>query len=161
MSNEHHTPALTPCAGRCSTVFGDHVCRGCRRFNHEVIKWNNYTAKQQLAVWKRLDEQLDKVLIPLLPHMNLEQVNLFLERKGIRLLPEATLGRRLYHALKLCEKNKKFSEESGLGISTNQVKPLWDNFENRILTLANASYELAWIRANSIGKNLIKMLEEE
>lgn len=161
MSNEHHTPALTPCAGRCSTVFGDHVCRGCRRFNHEVIKWNNYTATQQLAVWKRLDEQLDKVLIPLLPHINLNEVDLFLERKGIRLLPEATLGRKLYHALKLCEKNKKFSEESGLGISARQVKPLWDNFENRILTLAKASYELAWIRANSIGKNFIKILEEE
>ena len=54
--------SLTPCAGRCSTVFGDQVCRGCRRFNHEVIQWNTYTAEQRLAVWKRLDDQLDQIL---------------------------------------------------------------------------------------------------
>ncbi len=42
-------PSLTPCAGRCSTVFGDSVCRGCRRFNHEVIQWNTYTPEQRLT----------------------------------------------------------------------------------------------------------------
>ncbi len=58
MSSDHRMLSLTPCAGRCSTVFGDQVCRGCRRFNHEVIQWNTYTAEQRLAVWKRLDDQL-------------------------------------------------------------------------------------------------------
>ncbi|MCF8976542.1 DUF1289 domain-containing protein, partial [Pseudomonas edaphica] len=26
----------TPCVGLCSTVYGDLVCRGCKRFHHEV-----------------------------------------------------------------------------------------------------------------------------
>ncbi|WP_366536212.1 DUF1289 domain-containing protein, partial [Acinetobacter baumannii] len=41
MSSDHRMLSLTPCAGRCSTVFGDQVCRGCRRFNHEPRNWFN------------------------------------------------------------------------------------------------------------------------
>ena len=65
LSTDRRIASLTPCAGRCSTVFGDSVCRGCRRFNHEVIKWNTYTAEQHTAIWCRLDAQLDQILIPM------------------------------------------------------------------------------------------------
>ena len=51
----------TPCVGVCSTVFGDQVCRGCKRFHHEVIEWNGYTDIQKEAVWNRLESL--KVLI--------------------------------------------------------------------------------------------------
>ena len=45
----------TPCIGVCSTVFGDEVCRGCKRFQHEVIKWNSYTDIEKEQVWNRLE----------------------------------------------------------------------------------------------------------
>lgn len=45
----------TPCIGICSTVFGDEVCRGCKRFQHEVIKWNTYSDHEKEQVWKRLE----------------------------------------------------------------------------------------------------------
>ena len=51
----------TPCVGVCSTVFGDQVCRGCKRFHHEVIEWNGYTNVQKETVWNRLESL--KVLI--------------------------------------------------------------------------------------------------
>ncbi len=140
--------SLTPCAGRCSTVFGDLVCRGCRRFNHEVIHWNSYTAEQHRLIWQRLDAQLDQVLIPLLPDANLIQVEQFLHAKRIRLRDDATTGRKLYHALKFCEKQSHFAEESGLNLSAQQIKPLWRLFEQRILVLASANYEWAFLRAN-------------
>jgi uncharacterized protein len=44
----------TPCIGVCSTGIGDSVCRGCKRFSHEVIDWNSYTAAQKRAVDSRL-----------------------------------------------------------------------------------------------------------
>lgn len=83
MSNERRIPTLTPCAGRCSTVFGDSVCRGCRRFNHEVIQWNTYDSAQRLAVWKRLDAQLDQILIPMLPFADLRHIEGFILGKRI------------------------------------------------------------------------------
>lgn len=161
MSQDRRIPSLTPCAGRCSTVFGDAVCRGCRRFNHEVIQWNTYTAEQRLSVWKRLDVQLDQILVPLLPHANLQHIDGFIHSKHVRVLDTASKGRKLYHALKICEKNKHLAEESGLGIQNAQVKPIWDEFERRVLALAKASYELAWLRADGMSSHLLRVLEDD
>jgi predicted Fe-S protein YdhL (DUF1289 family) len=45
----------TPCIGICSTTYGDLVCRGCKRFAHEIVEWNGYSDSQQVAVWSRLE----------------------------------------------------------------------------------------------------------
>ena len=161
MSKDRRIASLTPCAGRCSTVFGDAVCRGCRRFNHEVIRWNAFTAEQHDAVWHRLDAQLDQILIPMLPHAQIALVENFVLSKRVRLREDATQGRKLYHALKLCEKNRHFTDESGLGIHYKMVRPLWDEFERRVLALANASYDFAFLRADGISQHLIQMQEED
>ncbi|AXQ21516.1 DUF1289 domain-containing protein [Acinetobacter wuhouensis] len=161
MSNERRIPTLTPCAGRCSTVFGDAVCRGCRRFNHEVIQWNTYNAEQRLAVWKRLDAQLDQILVPLLPFADLKHIEGFIQGKRVRVLDTASKGRKLYHALKICEKNKNLADESGLGIQPKQVKPLWDEFERRVLALAKASYDFAWLRADGIRQSILHLEDVE
>jgi len=44
----------TPCIGICSTTYGDLICRGCKRFAHEIIAWNGYTEDQRQRVWHRL-----------------------------------------------------------------------------------------------------------
>lgn len=44
----------TPCIGICSTTYGDLVCRGCKRFAHEIVGWNGYDREQRGAVWARL-----------------------------------------------------------------------------------------------------------
>ena len=50
----------TPCIGVCSTGIGDSVCRGCKRFSHEVIQWNGYTEEQKRIVDQRLSDFLSK-----------------------------------------------------------------------------------------------------
>lgn len=47
-------PVKTPCIGVCSTGIGDSVCRGCKRFSHEVIHWNSYTPQQKRLIDQRL-----------------------------------------------------------------------------------------------------------
>lgn len=49
------TAPKTPCVGICSTGIGDTVCRGCKRFSHEVIHWNSYTDDERMAVLSRLE----------------------------------------------------------------------------------------------------------
>lgn len=44
----------TPCIGICSTTYGDLVCRGCKRFAHEIVQWNGFDDSQRDAVWQRL-----------------------------------------------------------------------------------------------------------
>jgi predicted Fe-S protein YdhL (DUF1289 family) len=47
-------PVKTPCIGVCSTGIGDSVCRGCKRFCHEVIDWNSYSHEQKRVIDARL-----------------------------------------------------------------------------------------------------------
>ncbi len=44
----------TPCVGTCSTTYGDLVCRGCKRFAHEIVQWNAFDPEQRQVVWRRL-----------------------------------------------------------------------------------------------------------
>ena len=53
-------PVKTPCIGVCSTGIGDSVCRGCKRFSHEVIDWNAYSIEQKRAVDSRLADFLSQ-----------------------------------------------------------------------------------------------------
>ena len=48
----------TPCIGVCSTTYGDLVCRGCKRFAHEVVGWNGFEESQRALVWQRLGQLL-------------------------------------------------------------------------------------------------------
>lgn len=53
----------TPCIGICSTTsFGDKICRGCKRFNFEVINWNSYSEQEKLAVFSRIDLLTEQIL---------------------------------------------------------------------------------------------------
>ncbi len=53
---------VTPCIGVCSTALGDEVCRGCKRYSHEVIDWNSYNDDQKAIIDARLDGFLVQVM---------------------------------------------------------------------------------------------------
>lgn len=44
----------TPCIGICSTTYGDEICRGCKRFSHEVTSWIKYSDEEKDNVNRRL-----------------------------------------------------------------------------------------------------------
>ncbi|MEM0952515.1 MAG: DUF1289 domain-containing protein [Pseudomonadota bacterium] len=52
--------AKTPCIGVCSTGIGDRVCRGCKRFAHEVIQWNSYSSDGKALINQRLSDFLSQ-----------------------------------------------------------------------------------------------------
>ena len=56
------TPVKTPCVGICSTGIGDAVCRGCKRFSHEVIDWNAYSEDQRRIIESRLAGFMSQVV---------------------------------------------------------------------------------------------------
>lgn len=58
----------TPCIGICSTIYGDEICRGCKRNYQEVINWNKFSTQQKDRVLQRLWQQIieacqDKITI--------------------------------------------------------------------------------------------------
>ena len=53
----------TPCVGICSTTsVGGSVCRGCKRYAHEVIDWNSYNHDQKVAIETRLVSLLTTIV---------------------------------------------------------------------------------------------------
>lgn len=38
------------------------VCRGCKRFAHEVIHWNGYSEEEKNAINRRLDQLLSQIV---------------------------------------------------------------------------------------------------
>tara|TARA_B100000519_G_C13893151_1_gene273886 strand:+ start:101 stop:550 length:450 start_codon:yes stop_codon:yes gene_type:complete len=46
----------TPCIGICSTTFGDDVCKGCKRFSHEITDWGKFSADERAIVNSRLEQ---------------------------------------------------------------------------------------------------------
>ncbi len=76
MANKAAYFSKTPCVGLCSTVYGDQVCRGCKRFSHEIVDWNRYSESQRAAVWLRLEQLLEQVIqarVELISAVKLEQ----------------------------------------------------------------------------------------
>jgi hypothetical protein len=73
----------TPCVGICSTTYGDLICRGCKRFAHEIVAWNSYTEDQRDRVWHRLYALRDQATA------------LFVAVSDARLLRDAGVAARL------------------------------------------------------------------
>ena len=52
----------TPCLGICSTTFGDEVCKGCKRFSHEIVNWTKYSLEEREIINDRLEKFKIKIL---------------------------------------------------------------------------------------------------
>ena len=52
----------TPCLGICSTTFGDEVCKGCKRFAHEIVCWTKYSLEEREIINDRLEKFKIKIL---------------------------------------------------------------------------------------------------
>ena len=74
----------TPCVGRCSTVYGDPICRGCKRFINEVSFWNQLQIEQKTAIWQRLERLADRIIPQFVEILDTAQLKKFLEHHAIR-----------------------------------------------------------------------------
>jgi len=86
-----HQRISTPCIGLCSTVYGDLVCRGCKRFHHEVVNWNRYSDEERRAVWLRLEALLVQVVQAKLEVFDAQRLRRQLEQRQIRFVAEQSV----------------------------------------------------------------------
>lgn len=74
----------TPCIGVCSTGIGDSVCRGCKRYAHEIIAWNSYTEAQKRIIDQRLDQFLSQVVANKIEVIDVARLEGALQQQRIR-----------------------------------------------------------------------------
>ena len=73
----------TPCVGRCSTVYGDPICRGCKRFINEVSFWNQLQIEQKTAIWQRLERLADRIIPQFVEILDTDQLQKFHQQAGL------------------------------------------------------------------------------
>ena len=137
--------AKTPCIGVCSTGIGDRVCRGCKRFAHEVIQWNSYDAEGKALINQRLADFLSQCTrnkLQVLDKVLLEQR---LQEQQIRYLPHQDAYCWAYTLLKAGGSQISRAEDFGLQIDAEfrdtPLDELRRIIDDEFFVLSEAYYE--------------------
>lgn len=133
----------TPCVGLCSTVYGDQVCRGCKRFSHEIIRWNEYDSRQKLAVWSRLEQLLEQVVnarIEVVSGLMLRQA---LSTAQIVYIADQPLACQAYRLL--VRADERLFGRAGLRLRADylnwSLKQVRDDIDSTFFSLSEAYYQ--------------------
>lgn len=108
----------TPCVGICSSVYGDLICRGCKRTAMEVIEWNRYDSAKKIIVYQRLHEQISQVFDRYIDILDEQLIHEKIIKLNIRLHASATPIEKAFHLLRLGASKIKHLSHYGM-----QVKP--------------------------------------
>lgn len=140
----------TPCTGICSTTFGDTVCRGCRRYLHEVIDWNRYSDEQKRLVWHRLDALPAQVLPNYFSIEDPALLARLLSGYGIPHRPESGQWVQLFALLKSTARHA--GDLRTFGVVRLDQRPvslasLRDEINDVLHALAQACYDKDFLRA--------------
>ncbi|MFT7389716.1 MAG: putative Fe-S protein YdhL (DUF1289 family) [Candidatus Endobugula sp.] len=141
----------TPCIGVCSTGIGDIVCRGCKRFAHEVIDWNGYDQSQQQLVVNRLDAFLTTVVNNKIDIIDEEKLLYQIRYQQLKIDLNLSPARWVYELLRAGAAQIQDPKAYGF-----RLKPDWQRFsleeikqflDQDFFTLSSAHYE-RYIGAN-------------
>ena len=149
MANKKNPFKTPPCVGRCSTVYGDSVCRGCKRFNHEVIYWNQYSNDQKENVWRRIESIISQVIPRWVKIEHLDRLQAYLTQQGFRypkhLSPSAwALACLEYSPLSLAEMPAQCGlrmNAKALHLARGDKKQFLLNLQTDLYQISKAYYE--------------------
>lgn len=111
------TNTATPCIGICSTIYGDDVCRGCKRTYQEVIDWNGYSPRQKADILQRLNQQGQQVLSQFFEVFDASRLQAKLSQHHISVHPAFSPSYWAYTLLR--EGADKIHDLSKYGIAAN------------------------------------------
>lgn len=140
----------TPCVGICSTTYGDTVCRGCRRYLHEVIDWNRYGEAEKRLVWVRLDGLATQVLPRYFDVFDANLLSRRLQALRIPFRADANAWTWLLALLKAAARQEPELAPFGvrrLDTSPRSLAALRDDIQAELHTLACAYHERDILRA--------------
>ncbi len=132
----------TPCVGICSTTYGDLVCRGCKRFAHEIDGWNGFASEQRVLVWKRLFKLREGAF---LAHADVvDDDRVLLRARAFRVADLEALS-PVNIAYEVVRRAGRETEFAILGISPRQpaedAKVLYERIEQELYARSLAQYE--------------------
>lgn len=133
----------TPCVGVCSTVYGDDVCRGCKRTSDEVIDWNLLTADQKCVVYTRLGAQADEIVSQFLTITDPAALAASLDAQSIRYRPDHSPATWLIQWLRFTREEMAW-DKLGVTLKSNYAHysalSLFTELDNALYEYANLKF---------------------
>lgn len=146
IKNMIETQIKTPCIGICSTALGDDVCRGCKRYGHEIISWNGYNEVQKKMIDGRLEGFLGQIVANKFNIFDLERLQWQLQLQPVKLSLHRNIHCQFFELLKagasqMEDKLEEFgvsrrSETEGLSL-----REVYEAIDHEFLLLSQAHYQ--------------------
>ena len=142
MSKDSSARTRTPCVGICSTTYGDDVCRGCKRFIHEVINWNSFNPEEKESVWKRLEKLKTLIMQSKISIINETLMEEKIEELQLNINSDLNSFSKAFVIVKLSSKSFDDLNEFGIKIVNKDVSliDLKEEIEKELYDLSMAHF---------------------
>ena len=142
MSKDSSARTRTPCVGICSTTYGDDVCRGCKRFIHEVINWNSFNPEEKEYVWKRLEKLKTLIMQSKISIINETLMEEKIEELQLKINSDLNSLSKAFEIVKLTSKSFDDLNEFGIKIVNKDVSliDLKEEIERELYDLSIAHF---------------------
>jgi predicted Fe-S protein YdhL (DUF1289 family) len=135
----------TPCVGVCSTVYGDDICRGCKRSSTEVIEWNTLDNQNKQEIFDRLGQQISNICQDYLLIRDTSLLKQTLNEFHIRYREEQTPLTWAYYLLRSRATKKLDLKEAGLSVNEKYqhltLVQLFTIIDEKLISLAEIHYK--------------------
>jgi predicted Fe-S protein YdhL (DUF1289 family) len=136
----------TPCIGICSTVYGDNVCRGCKRFYKEIISWNSYNDIEKTIVFDRLNDLITQAAHDKITVIDPELLRQTLKNFNIRYRAEQSSLCWAYYILRDARHKILTTEEAGFVITESyknyKLTELYQTIDKELLNRAEKEFKI-------------------
>ena len=143
MTKDPTVRTRTPCVGICSTTYGDDVCRGCKRFIHEVINWNSFNPEEKESVWKRLEKLKTLIMQSKISIINETLMEEKIEELQLKINSDLNSLSKAFEIVKLTSKSFDDLNEFGIKLVNKDVSliDLKEEIEKELYDLSMAHFK--------------------
>ena len=132
----------TPCLGICSTTFGDEVCKGCKRFAHEIVSWTKYSLEEREIINDRLEKFKIKILRDRFKIIDSNLLAARLEEKAINFNHSLDPLTWIFDLLRAAGSQEFDLSNYGIeSLDHFDPKTIKDDINNQLLQLSEAHHE--------------------
>ena len=132
----------TPCLGICSTTFGDEVCKGCKRFAHEIVSWTKYSLEEREIINDRLEKFKIKILQDRFKIIDSNLLAARLEEKAINFNHSLDPLTWIFDLLRAAGSQEFDLSNYGIeSLDHFDPKTIKDDINNELLQLSEAHHE--------------------
>lgn len=134
----------SPCIGLCSTVYGDDICRGCKRSSDEVIIWNQMDEPIKIEALSRIDQLVTEEMFRFFEIQDEDLLHQQIDHFDIWLHPNQPLLSKAFTLFLKCRDHLKNVESCGLKLKTPatlSLNQLIDQIDEAIYAKALEHFE--------------------